>query len=384
MTSSNCQKSDRKRSLPPLVIGSTACVKLKQELECRLNRSVVLLPRATSGLAALLQMIGQPGDTVLCPAVTCPAIPYAIEFAGCRPSFIDIAENHFGIDRDGSESAPDASCVAMVLVHTFGHIHPHVQAIRAWCNRYGVMLIEDICQMGLEPSFTAKGHVVLDSFGPTKLIDCGSGGVMGFEDEAMAAELQTRTRHLPPFRGRSDEYRAEYYSRWNDYEQGLVRRKKMKDLVEFSSGLFVHSRTINEEIARIALGKLANTERLISERRKKFMTYQEGLKDIGGKHPKMSDDDVPWRYTIQVHQRTVRDRLIESLRSASLDASRWYPSLALDWGDGELCPRSTMFEQNVLNLWLDESTSQQRILTTIRCVRETLEREGRKNDSFSE
>lgn len=99
----------------------------------------------TSGRAAIFQALLQlqlpPGSTVLVPSYHCPPMVAPVLLAGHQPAY-------FGIRKDGLPDLLNIAAVtgqqarAMIVSHYFG-LAQSLRAVREWCDRRGIALIED-------------------------------------------------------------------------------------------------------------------------------------------------------------------------------------------------------------------------------------------------
>jgi dTDP-4-amino-4,6-dideoxygalactose transaminase len=100
----------------------------------------------TSGRAALHAALQQlqlsPGSVVLVPSYHCPTMVAPIVRAGLTPCFYAIGDDGLPqLDRlDEAQGTTPAG--ALVVAHLFG-LPQDLAAVRAWCDRHGVPLLED-------------------------------------------------------------------------------------------------------------------------------------------------------------------------------------------------------------------------------------------------
>ena len=163
------------------------CERLSEELAQRFSASDVLL--CSSGTAALevaLRAAGVgPGDEVLMSAYDYPGNFWAIERVGAKPLLIDIEPNGWRITADqltqAWDDSPAPALKAMVVSHLHGQLQD-IRALRTWCERRGLILIEDACQaVGASLDGKAVGslsHASILSFGGGKVLSSGRGGAL--------------------------------------------------------------------------------------------------------------------------------------------------------------------------------------------------------------
>lgn len=158
-------------------------------------RHVFALESARVALATLLYALGLPrGARVVVPALTFYTLPQVVAAMGFEvvPAPIDPAR--LCLDPAGLESLlPGAA--AVLLIHPFGQV-ADVAAVRAACQRKGVILIEDPSQstgavldgvragaFGLASVFSLVHGKNLQTFG---------GGLLATDDDALAVRVRAR------------------------------------------------------------------------------------------------------------------------------------------------------------------------------------------------
>jgi len=82
------------------------------------------------------------GDQVLVPAYHCPSMVWPVLAARAAPVFVPLRED-LGIGTAQLELCAGARTRALLLPHYFGVVQTELREIRGWCERRGVVLIED-------------------------------------------------------------------------------------------------------------------------------------------------------------------------------------------------------------------------------------------------
>lgn len=125
----------------------------------------------------------KPGDeviTVACgfPTTVTPALQY-----GAVPVFVDVTVPQYNIDVSMLESARSEKTKAVMIAHTLGNPFD-LKAVRAFCDRHGLWLVEDNCDalgsrytIDGETRFTGTwGDIGTSSFYPPHHMTMGEGG----------------------------------------------------------------------------------------------------------------------------------------------------------------------------------------------------------------
>jgi dTDP-4-amino-4,6-dideoxygalactose transaminase len=152
----------------------------------------VAVSSGTSALEIIFRSIGVEGRDVVVPTNTFFATAAAVVHAGGRPRLADVSASTLALSAATVEAALTPDTVAVVLVHIGGLITPEVDAIKALCDRRGVVLVEDAAHAhgsscGGRPAGTF-GHAAAFSFYPTKVMTSGEGGMIVTGDEGLRDE----------------------------------------------------------------------------------------------------------------------------------------------------------------------------------------------------
>ena len=120
--------------------------------------------------------------TVACgfPTTVSPALQY-----GAVPVFVDVTVPQYNIDVTKLEAALSPKTKAVMIAHTLGNPFD-LQAVRAFCDRYGLWLVEDNCDaLGSRAEVDGKlvftgsvGDIGTSSFYPPHHMTMGEGGAV--------------------------------------------------------------------------------------------------------------------------------------------------------------------------------------------------------------
>lgn len=169
------------------------------------KRAVVCVS-GTNALHMALMLVGvERGDEVLTQPLTFIATANAISYCGAEPVFIDVDLDTMGLSPAKMEEWLTANAEirgvecfnrtsgrrikACVPMHTFGH-PVHLDELVALCEKWGIELVEDAAE-SLGSLYKGRhtgtfGKVGILSFNGNKTITTGGGGMMLFNDEALA------------------------------------------------------------------------------------------------------------------------------------------------------------------------------------------------------
>lgn len=341
----------------------------------------LLVGSGTAALTVACQTLHQERNKVVLPAITCISVLYSVLYAGCIPVFADVCPATGLIDPEsvGALIEKDPSIGAIIVVHVYGFVAdcPNILEL---AKRKSILVIEDAAQAQgghFEDGrpLGGVGDISLVSFGHTKILDLGGGGVLMMDCPRIYADCLALVEDLPARPPNLDrlfsEFRSSYYLNWDMRHNDYSALSKIGDLHSTYRDMFLHRS--NEEMVKRIICSLPDLCSEVSERRIMASQYAAGLAGLPDVHLcESSAGFVPWRFVVLVAG-SERDSLLEFLRNQGIDASSWYPVLAhfyKDKGCGFELPNAINFESQVVNLWLTPGYSKHRIDDTCALIRD--------------
>lgn len=153
-----------------------------------------LFYRGGTALYALLKAIGVgPGDQVILPVFTCPAVPHPVVRLGATPVYVDIDPYTFNLDPDKVEANTTKDTKVLIVQHTFG-IPAEMDSILNIAGEHNIWVIEDACHAlgskyrGQEVS--TFGDAAFYSFGWYKPVTLGVGGAAVINNQILKAKME--------------------------------------------------------------------------------------------------------------------------------------------------------------------------------------------------
>ena len=183
------------------------------------SKKAVACVNGTNALQIALKLVGvERDDEVLTQALTFIATANAISYCGAKPVFIDVDRDTMGFSPSALKDWLNASTIqqfnnstnqyetinketgkrisACLPMHTFGH-PCRIDEIIDICNEYNIPVVEDAAE-SLGSFYKGKhtgtfSKVGILSFNGNKTITTGGGGMLLFNDEALAKHAKHLT-----------------------------------------------------------------------------------------------------------------------------------------------------------------------------------------------
>jgi perosamine synthetase len=189
----------------------------------------------------------QKGDEIIHQVDTCVANAFAVMNAGTVPVFADVSLETFKLDFNCLEKLVTPNTKAIMPIHVWGNSE-NMDMVKNFANKYNLKIIED-CALAFGAEYNSQklgsfGDVGIFSFGSTKPIQAGEGGIITTNDDKLAKKLRAmrmwgemtqeygiRDHEILSWNGRTSEIIvAVMLEQFRGYEK---RYKNLKDNVEY-------------------------------------------------------------------------------------------------------------------------------------------------------
>lgn len=262
----------------------------------------------TSALEIALQSKNVKGMEVILPAETFIATGMAVHLSGGIPIFAEISASTLCLDIDDVKRKVTKNTAGVIIVHMAGLISPDILALKNFCNKKNLFLIEDAAHSpganldGLQAG--SIGNVGCFSFYPTKVITSGEGGMLTTNDDGVAEIARSSQMRGLDLRSSREQYSMEGRNVRMTEITALLGRIQLSHLDEF-----LHRR---REIAKIYYDELAN------------------VKGITVIFPKQIEGSSFWKIPILMESHIDRDLIQQEMQEAKIATDFSYqPALHL-------------------------------------------------------
>ena len=342
----------------------------KRAAELTSRSEAVAVGRAAWGLFTLLRIWKEENkiQKIALPSLLCQSPLAATLLAGWQPEFCDVDPETGNVSNAEWNRVIDLGVHAVLFVHLFGNVGNagHIADI---CLSKGIFFIEDAAQSfggswGTQPC-GSFGDASLISFGHTKPIDVGHGGMVLTNDSKLATAIRifinTYSMPVSDTSYFANKFREMFYlARRHLVTNPEAGRQRFKGLLLNYEPL-IPSRW-NPELAEKIFQMMNRLESEVCRRREKDELYKGILCDTNLVPISMSNGSVPWRAVFRLPDIDwVKQNIIsEAVRKEGVDISNWYipahwmtlteivPSLSL--GSTEL------LSKEIFQLWIDDKT----------------------------
>ena len=307
--------------------------------------------RGATAIYLCLYNEGIKDSLVVVPGNICYAAIFPVIASGNRPYFCDVDPDDGNISMAILDKISDSSIKAIILPHMYGNYVKDIKAIKKWCEKAGIILIED-CASSLG-SRDDKGNIsglngdyVIYSFGHSKILDLGNGGLL-ISDRNLD-KAKEKLEELPLFNKKieikeeafSKEYRNVRYIH-NDYSY-------IKTLLEDDLFLYRSDNTCIEE--NYQNEDLIN--KAIKMHQDNYVLY-DNLIDKKYHRYRYYKGSVPWRFSLMIEKKQ-KKKIIDNLLKNSCPVSDWYPNITEMFMDKKLnLPGVDEMEELIINFPLD-------------------------------
>ena len=325
------------------------------------NKKLLYTGRGSTAIYLVLCANRIRGAQVLVPANICYAAVLPVIYSGNQPIFADVGE-------DGNlTSVTVAACrgsniKAAIIPHMYGNPCREIAAIYNSLHSHDAIVIEDCASaMGTDIGGVMTGSFgdyAVYSFGQSKIIDCGYGGLI--VSQRNLDDLATLNAQLPRHTPCIDEelqLLSQIYRVIRNNVTGILTEAVYECVRQRLQQCFLFQ-VSPEHVTRLS-ASLGGLEKIIRQRRKNALQYERHLNwNASMKRYTFHTGAVPWRYNILIDEARKPDLTAKLLRK-KVPVSDWYPVIAPMFGTRTPFPHAKIMEKQLLNFPLTDVTEKQ-------------------------
>ena len=228
----------------------------------------------------------RPGDEVITVACGFPTTVAPILQYGAVPVFLDVTIPQYNIDVTQLEGAyREGKTKAVMIAHTLGNPFD-LSAVKAFCDKYGLWLVEDNCDaLGSEYILDGKkvktgtvGHIGTSSFYPPHHMTMGEGGAVYTDDALLhriVRSLRDWGRDCSCESGQDNRCGHRYDGQFGELPAGYDHKYVYSHL-----GYNLKATDLQ---AAVGVAQLKKLDSFTKARREHFDYLKAGLEDLDGK-----------------------------------------------------------------------------------------------------
>ncbi|EDS76732.1 DegT/DnrJ/EryC1/StrS aminotransferase family [Clostridium botulinum C str. Eklund] len=324
----------------------------------------------TTSIYLILEALNLKNKKVLYPAITCTNPINSAIYAGYDVVVCDVNLQDYTIDLDSLEYMTENHDIGVVVpTHIYGN-RCSIDKIKEICKKKDIFILEDAAQ---STYFDEVADASVISFGHTKIFENDFGGGAIFtNNKQLFLKVKELKQTLKPKPLQVDklfnEYRNSYYSIVNSENSIQEKNQKLYELQLNSKNIFLF-----DQNAHASVLKSIKNNNSVELRKQKAMLYANYLDEIQVVKPKVDfSQTVPWRYSFLF--KGDRDKLLNLVRNKNIDISSWYINTQHIYTPNSYdnLINAQYIENHIVNLWVDSSHDQEKILNNIKIINELM------------
>lgn len=289
---------------------------------------------------------------VLVPANICYAAVFPILLSGNIPVFCDVDANTGNMRFEDINNAWEDGIAAAVIPHMYGNPVECLPEIVDFLHSRKVMVIEDCASaLGAEVGGVLVGSLgdyAVYSFGHSKTIDIGNGGVLATDLslDKIASLYGTLPKYTDDVGKDCDFFSKLYRAIRNDPQQGWSTYI-YKALSEKAAGMFLYR--MDSGFENKLEESVTEFKQVVDRRRTEVDVYRRLIRfNKNCREYKFAEGSSPWRFNVMVEP-NIRQELIAYLLNKNVPVSDWYPTVTDIFSENKEFPGARYMEERILN-----------------------------------
>jgi CDP-6-deoxy-D-xylo-4-hexulose-3-dehydrase len=266
------------------------------------------------------------GDEVITVAAGFPTTVAPIIQYGAVPVFVDVTLPTYNLDVTQLEAARSARTKAVMVAHTLGNPF-NLAAVKAFCDRYDLWLIEDNCDaLGSRYCLNGQwhytgtiGHLGTSSFYPPHHMTMGEGGAVYTSDTTLKRLVESfrdwgRDCWCPS--GRDNTCGNRFTQQFGELPYGYDHK--------YVYSHFGYNLKVTDMQAAIGCAQLQKLPGFIAARKKNWQLLRDGLAGFGDKFvlPEATENSEPswfgFLLTVQPDAGFSREQIVTQLEKKGI------------------------------------------------------------------
>lgn len=266
------------------------------------------------------------GDEVITVAAGFPTTVAPIVQYGAIPVFVDVTIPQYNIDVVQLEAARSSKTKAVMIAHTLGNPF-NLQAVKAFCDKYNLWLVEDNCDaLGSQYFFAEEwrytgtiGHIGTSSFYPPHHMTMGEGGAVYTNDLQLKRLIESfrdwgRDCWCPS--GKDDTCKHRFTQQFGELPVGYDHKYVYSHLG--------YNLKVTDMQAAIGCAQISKMPAFIESRRHNWKRLREGLADLADvlELPETEKQAIPswfgFLITVKEGAPVTRDELVKHLETKKI------------------------------------------------------------------
>lgn len=334
--------------------------------------------RGSTGLHRLFEVIRdlRGAGEIIVPALCCETVALAVRYAGHAIRFADVDTERFCVTPDSVAAQISPITRAVVLVHLYGLQIDLTSFIQIRKANPSIVFIEDVahaaggCVQGGQDLGSGLDYAMF-SFSGSKVLGGSGGAIVSHQGDDIARTLAVRDFYNDEGSSSNSLLSLSLRNLVHSIAD-LHRAGSRNTAAEFLPALWDRFRPVV-----VQDGPFDNVPRAVSDlrqraairvrRRARADLYRQAIVHPGFRIACFSPNETCWRLPVLADNAALALRATELLRFKGLHASNHYFPLNYLFG-GECLPAARYVGDRMLNLWVDDSTTESHIAKTAEVI----------------
>ena len=315
------------------------------------KKNHLITGRASTAIYLALKNERIINSDVIIPGNICYAAVFPIIASGNNAVFCDVLPESGNVSLEILKEYYTSNTKALIVPHMYGNCVKDLADIKKWCSSVNCILIEDCAssQGGFCTEYGSTGTVgdyVVYSYGYSKIVDLGNGGLLVSDKDLSLAEKELSK--LPFFNKKIETKETDFSREYRIARYVSYSNEKVKKLLE--NDLFLYQ--ISDDEISNKIFDINIVSEFINDHINNYVMYE---KHIDKSFPRYvyTEGSIPWRVSLLLNE-TEKKSVVKELLNNSLPVSDWYPNVTDLFLDEKLSlPGVDKMEKMIVNFPLD-------------------------------